>query len=126
MAGYTAVNIHEGIGKYNKTATLNGTSGTLSTEIDLASANLVGLILSATFQGTAITFSVATGPGGTYVPLEDGAGNAISITTTTTTAQAYGIPTAVQDILRGFRYIKLKSNATESNETITLATRVVA
>jgi hypothetical protein len=89
---------------------------TTSAEADLGGTQIVGLQLPTAFTGTTVKFSVATGTGGTFQTLTDGAGADVS--KTIASAKYVGIdPT----LFRGVRFVKLVSGATEpADRTVTI------
>jgi hypothetical protein len=91
------------------TATITvASNATTSAEVDLGGTNIVGLQMPAAFTGTTVTFLVATASGGTYQPLVDGAGSAVS--KTVAASKYVGIdPT----LFRGVRFVKLVSGSSE-------------
>jgi len=94
-------------------------SGTTSGAIDLQGMALVGLILPATFTGTALTFSVCDTLAGTYTPLYDASNSAVSMTVAQ--GRAYAVDPAN---FQGIQFIKIVSNATEgSARTIICSTK---
>ena len=102
------------------------TSGTVSGAIDLHGCTPVGIFLPSTFDGTTIKFQAATTLDGTYVAVEDGAGTPAEITLTASAASKYiAISAAIQEQLRGIRFLKLVAGSTQtSTDTIiTLALR---
>lgn len=110
------------ITNYNKTAIIDiSASTTISEAIDLGGDALAGLIMPSAFTGTAITYQVSNDKEGTYVVLNDDAGNAVS----TTVAPSKAI-TLNPTTFYGWRYIKLVSGSAEAaDRTIILATRPV-
>ena len=105
---------------YDKTATV-ASGETTSEEIDLSGTELVGIFVPSTFDGTTITLTAASTPGGTFVTVQDGDGNAYTITTT---ASRYA-PIKNLALLAGVRYIKLVCGTSQStSDTVfTLACR---
>lgn len=59
-----------------------------STEIQMAGHQLIGLITPGTLTSTAITFQASNVSGGTFVPVKDKTGAAISLTVTTSSYYA--------------------------------------
>lgn len=92
-----------------KTATIaNG--ATTSNVIDLEHWMLVGLIFG-TFTGATISFTVSTVGDGTFVPLVDEAGAAISVVATDNSA--VGLDAAARE-LAPWRFIKIVSASSEA------------
>lgn len=105
------------------TATV-ASGGTTSSEVDLGKGQqLVGIYVPSTFDGTTITLTAAPTAGGTHVAVQDGYGNAFTLTTT---ASRY-VPIPNLAITAGVQYIKLVCGTSQSTtDTIfTLATRPV-
>ena len=95
--------------------------GATSAAVDLRGTTLTGIYLPATFTGTALTFSASTSLDGTYLPVYDGAGSAIS----KTVAQGQYIKISPVDFA-GIQYLKIISGSTEgADRTLTLAIRPV-
>jgi hypothetical protein len=96
-------------------------STTVSAAVDLLGFTLVGLILPAAFTGTAITFQVSDSLAGTYVPLRDATGAAVSVTVAQGTAAVLD-PTT----FAGWRFVKLVSGSAEAaDRTVKLALRAM-
>ncbi len=112
---------------YDKVATITiASSTTISDAVDLGGCSLVGLFLPATFDGTTLTLQACSTIDGTYVAVEDGAASPAVITLSATAHSKYiALSAAVQDQLRGLRFIKLVCGTaqTTTNTLITLATR---
>lgn len=102
-------------------------STTVSNAIDLGGTTPVGIFLPSTFDGTTVKFQASTAIDGTYVAVEDGAGSPAQITLTATAASKYiAIPMAVQDQLRGLRFIQLVVGTQSTTDTvITVALRPI-
>ncbi len=101
-------------------------STTVSSAIDLNGTTPVGIFLPSTFNGTALTFQASATSDGTYVAVEDGAASAANVTLTATAASKYiAIPAAVQDQLRGLRFLKIVTSTAQADTdtVITLALR---
>lgn len=89
------------------TATIaNG--ATTSGVIDMGGASMAGLIIPASFTGTAISFKISDTFGGTYVPLKNSAGTTVSFTVSSSSAIGFD-PTD----FAAFRYFQIVSNNTE-------------
>jgi hypothetical protein len=103
------------------------TSTTVSNAIDLHGCTPTGIFLPSTFDGTTVKFQAATAFDGTYVAVEDGAGTPAEITLTASGASKYvAISGAIQQQLRGLRFIKLVTGVQSTTDTvITLALRPV-
>ncbi len=95
-------------------------SGTKSAAINLKGFTLCGVILPATFTGTALTFEVSDAIDGTFVPLKSTtSGSALSYTV----AQATYAAIDPKDF-QGVQFLKVVSGSTEgSARTLKLATR---
>ncbi len=95
---------------------------TTSGEIDLNGNTLCGLFLPSTFDGSAITFEAAHTSGGTYVAVQDGAGNAVS-----KTVSASKYITLNPADFAGIRFLRLVAGTAQSatDTVITLAVRPV-
>ena len=103
-------------------------STTVSNAIDLHGTTPVGIFLPSTFNGTALTFQASTAFDGTYVAVEDGGASPANVTLTATAASKYiAIPAAIQEQLRGVRFLKVvTSTAQADTDTIlTLALRPI-
>lgn len=96
---------------------------TTSAEIDLVGTQLVGIYTPSTFDGTTITLTASPTAGGTFVAVQDGNGNAFTITTT---ASRFA-PVNNLAITAGLRYIKLVCGTSQSttDTVLTIATRPV-
>jgi hypothetical protein len=104
------------------------TSTTVSSAIDLHGATLVGIFLPSTFNGTALTLQASSTIDGAYVAVEDGAGSPANITLTATAASKYiAISAAIQDQLRGVRFLKIVTSTAQADTdtVITLALRPI-
>jgi hypothetical protein len=103
------------------------TSTTVSDAIDLHGCTPVGIFLPATFDGTTVKFQAAPAIDGTYVAVEDGGGTPAEITLTASAASKYiAISGAIQQQLRGIRFLKLVTGVqSTTNTVITLAVRPV-
>lgn len=95
-----------------ETATI-ASSGDTSGVINLGSGNLVGLFIPDTMTSTAITFLTSETEVGTYVDVEDGDGNTISVI----------IPTSGGAYIRlnpadfaGVQFLKVKTGSPEGAE----------
>lgn len=106
---------------FDKTVTISDTEAT-SDAVDLGGNTLVGITIPTGFDGTAITFSVATSIDGTYRSwYKDG--SALSKTVTA------NIATALDPAdFAGVRYLKIVSGTNQSSGdvTLTLHTRPVS
>jgi hypothetical protein len=103
------------------TATIaNG--ATVSDEMDLTSGrSLVAIQTPAALTGTALTFTACSTSGGTFVPVYDTSGNAVSVTVSTSRY----IPLTPASFV-GIRYLKVVSGSAEAAaRSITLYTREV-
>jgi hypothetical protein len=104
----------------NFTATIaNGAS--TSSAIELGNATVVGVYIPAAFTGTAITFTACSTATGTFSPLKDGAGAAISKTV------AAGDYIYLDPVLfAGVAFVKIVSGSAEAAaRTLTLVARIV-
>lgn len=102
-------------------------STTVSTPIDLHGCTPVGIFLPANFDGTTVKFQASTSLDGTYVAVEDGAGTPAEITLTASAHSKYiAISAAIQEQLRGIRFLKLVTGVQSTNDTVlTLALRPI-
>jgi len=102
-------------------------STTVSNAIDLHGTTPCGIFLPATFDGTTVKFQAAVAFDGTYVAVEDGAGTPAEITLTASAHSKYvAISGAIQQQLRGIRFLKLVTGVQSTTDTvITLAVRPV-
>lgn len=103
-------------------------SGTVSGAIDLHGCTPVGVFVPSTFDGTTIKFQASTTLDGTYVAVEDGAGTPAEITLNTSAASKYiAISSAIQEQLRGIRFLKLVAGTSQAttDTVITLAVRPI-
>jgi len=96
-----------------KTATI-ADNGTTSTEIDLENGTLCGFYTPAGLVGTAITFTVSTETGGTFVGVEKQDGSAL--TYTVEASKYYYLNPAD---FAGVRFIKLVSGSSETGGPLT-------
>lgn len=105
---------------YNLQATV-ASGQTVSNAIDLSGCDLAAIFVPAEFDGTTITLQAATAIDGTYVAVQDGAGNAFTITTTASRVAPISNP----NIVTGLRFIKLVcgTSQTTSDTVFTLAVR---
>jgi len=96
------------------------TSTTVSAAVDLRGMTLCGIYFPAAFTGTTITFQ-ASADNVTFVPVQDGAGAAIS----KTIAQGQYLKLSPVDFA-GIQYLKVVSGSAEAaNRTMQLAIRPV-
>lgn len=101
------------------TTTMAASSAT-SAAADLGDRLLVGIGLSATFDGTALTFTQAPTIDGTYAPIKR---NNAAYTEAITDDLSGGAVVSISDVkaFLGAQYIKIVSTATQgAAETITL------
>lgn len=107
---------------YTLTATV-ASGQTVSGAIDLMGTDLTGIFVPAEFDGTTITLQAATSLAGTYVAVQDGAGNAVTLTTT---ASRY-VPISNLALITGLRYVKLVcgSSQTTTDSVFTIAARPI-
>lgn len=94
---------------------------TVSGAVDLGGMTLVGLLMPASFTGTAVTFQAAEAAAGTYRTVTDGAGSDYSVTV----AASKFVP--VDPVkMAGVRFLKIVSGSSEgAARTVTLAARRV-
>ncbi len=106
---------------YNLTATIaNGQ--TTSAEIDLAGTTLCGLIIPSAMTGTAISIQMSDTSSGTFVAVQDGNGNDLSLAI----AVNKFIPINNLAVSAGLRFIKIVSGSSEgAQRVIKLVTRAV-
>lgn len=97
------------------------TGQTASAEVDLFGFTLVGLFIPSTFDGTTLTFTVATESGGTFVTLQT-AGADLTITTAASKYVALD-----PSLFAGVRWFKIVagSSQTTTDTVITLSKRPV-
>lgn len=95
------------------TATI-ANSGTTSDVVDLNLGQLVGLIFPASMTGTALTFTMSTSSGGTYVGVKD-VGGAADYSLTVTSSKYVPIDPRV---FCGIRYVKLVSGSSETGAKV--------
>lgn len=89
--------------------------GTLTSEIDMADASMVGVIATTVPANGTLTFQVASksdSNGGTYVDLYADDGTRVSVTAP---AATFAVSQLVLAPLIGYRYIKIKSSVTQTN-----------
>jgi hypothetical protein len=105
---------------YDLTATIaNG--ATVSGGVDLRGSTLCGLFLPAEFDGTAVTFQACATEGGTFVPVQDGAGAAVS----KTVAASQYVPLDPATFA-GIQFLKVVAGTAQTGASVlTLATRPV-
>lgn len=96
-------------------------SGTTSGAVDLGHATLCGIYVPASFTGTTLTFTASDTATGTFAPVKDGAGAAVSKTV------AAGDYIYIDPVLfAGIRHLKIVSGSAEAAERVLkLATRIV-
>lgn len=93
-----------------KTLTIaNG--GTTTEAFPMYHGTILGFQMPATFTGTAITFTGCATKGGTYVPVYDSDGNAVSVAVAA--SRGYTLSGAEADAVLGHNYIKLVSGSSE-------------
>jgi hypothetical protein len=109
---------------YDLTATI-AVSGTTSGAVDLSGCTLVGLFIPATFDGTTLTITASSTPGGTYVSVQQDHTSASAYTITT--AASRFVPLDNLYIPLGLEFIKLVAGSTQTttDTVITLAVRAV-
>ena len=83
-------------------------SGTTSDIVSNVGSKAVGIILPATFTGTAMTYLVAQNRGDTFIALNNSSG---AVSSTVAQNKAYKLP----DDLIPFPYFKLVSGSTEGS-----------
>ena len=106
---------------YDLTAAIAG-GQTTSAEIDLGGGDLCGLFLPAAFTGTTIKILAAPASGGTFVTVQDGAGNDYALPV----AAGKYAPVTNLAVVCGLRFVKLVSGSSEgADRSITLAVRPV-
>jgi hypothetical protein len=82
--------------------------GTASSVVTLDGYAMGMIHMPSTLEGTALTFTVCDTYGGTYIALEDSAGNAVAVTVEA--SKAYALPEA----LFGAPYAKLVMGSTQT------------
>ena len=105
-----------------QTATIaNG--ATVSDAIRIDPGMITGLVMPAAFTGTAIAVHASTSYGGTYNPVYDSDGNAVSAAVAA--SRNVGFSGAEADAIAAFAFIKLVSNGAEgAARSIGVVTRV--
>lgn len=88
---------------------LDGPSG-LSAAINLRGFVPKGILMPAAWGAASVTFQAAEAEAGTYQDLYDSAGTEVSVTVAG--GRAVGFSTAVQDLLAGVAFVKLRSGTT--------------
>ena len=109
---------------YTKIETTTATianGATTSGVVELGASAVLGIEMPAAFTGTALAIHGASASGGTYAPLRDSGGTALSITT------AAGYRHYIDPLITaGWAYIKVVSGSTEGgSRVITLTVRPV-
>ena len=90
-------------------------SATTSSAVDVGDASFGLLQVPSGFEGTSVTYTVATTTGGTYYPLYDGVGAAIS------TSVSAGQSVALPPELFGARSFKVVASAQTGAITLTVS-----
>jgi hypothetical protein len=85
--------------------------GTTSQALRVGGKFIVGLITPAALTGTTITFTGCDTATGTFVPIYDSDGTAVSVAVAA--SRGYGLSGAEADALAPFPYIKLVSGSAE-------------
>lgn len=101
---------------------------TVSSAIDLHGTTPVGIFLPSTFDGTTVKFQASTALDGTFYAVEDGAGTPAEITLTASAHSKYiAFSSAIQQQLRGIRFIKVVTGTAQSSTdtVLTLALRPI-
>jgi hypothetical protein len=84
---------------------------TKSSIIDAEHLSLRGLLMPAAFTGATMTFEVSDKADGTFIPLVDESGAAVSVTVTQ--SEGVALDTASRE-LGAFRFLKLVSGSAEA------------
>lgn len=106
---------------YDLTVTI-ASGQTTSGEVDLTGCDLCGIFMPAAFTGTTLKIQAASAPGGTFVTVQDGAGNDYTLTV----AASKYIPISNLAIVSGLRFIKFVSGSSEAaDRALTLAARPI-
>lgn len=93
--------------------------GATSGAVDFSGANAGGFLLPATFDGTAMTFTVCDTLAGTYVGLQNAAGSA-AVSVTVAASKGYPLPVE----LAGWPYFKFVAGTNQStSDTVITVTR---
>ena len=99
------------------TKTFTLASGQTSNAIECQGISLMGILCPASISSTAMTFTMSNTMAGTYVGVNDDAGNAISITVA---SSKYIALLNKHMALRGIQYLKCVAGASETDKTFTL------
>lgn len=99
-------------------------AGTKSDPITLSGQTVVGFFTPGTFASTAVTFEAAETPDGSYVPVKDSSGAAISFTVST--SGYYGFKNDQMTAFIGLRNVRMVGGSSEAAATVVkLAVREV-
>lgn len=118
----TQVTVQGSQGQFDKSVEF--TSGTTSSAVDLGGETLLGIITPASLASTSLAIYVCNTLNGTYLPLKDKTGTAITSITTSSSAEALSVGDLVQQ-LKGWRFIKLEAGSSETSKTIIIVSAVV-
>lgn len=100
-------------------------AGTKSKAVDLCGVTACGFITPATLTSTAITFEMSDKIDGTYVPVKDSSGSAISFTVAA--SGYYGFNQNQIAAFTGIGFVKLVGGSSEAAErNIKIAVREIA
>ena len=86
--------------------------GTTTPALDLSDYLLSGIVCPAEFDGTTITFTAARTPEGTYRPVYNTDGTALTVTTAASRHIAI-----VPETFAGVRYVKLVAGTAQTGAT---------
>jgi hypothetical protein len=113
---------YQSVAAYDQTVTVS-VSTTTSGVIDLHGTTLAGIFVPAQFDGTTITIMASSSPTGTFVPVQDGTGSTMTITT----AASNYVPITNLALVAGLRYIEIVTGTTQTttDTVFTLALRPV-
>lgn len=103
--------------KFNSIITVTLASGTTSSEIDVKGKSLYAIQTPASIASSTLSFQGASASGGTFAPVWDDAGAAVSITCAS--SQIVALPNKHMN-LRAIPYLKLVTGTTETAKTFTM------
>lgn len=99
-------------------------AGTTSDPIELAGQTVLGFITPGTLTSTSVTFTACDTIDGTYVPVKDSSGSAISFTVTTN--GYYGFKYDQIGAFLGIRFLKMVGGSSEAaGRQVKLAVREI-
>lgn len=105
-------------GYTTKTATIPQGAGNTA-EIDLEGFTLVAIVIPEAWTSSNLSLEAASATGGTFYPVHDSGGSAVSLTVGT--GNKIVVPTYDQDIFGALRFIRLVATANQASaRTLTL------